>query len=443
MQTTPRLFSVAATATLGGLLFGFDIAIITGAGPFLEQKYHLSPLALGVLFSSLLFGCVVGSSFAGDLADRFGRRRPLMGVALLFALTSIACGLADSYLFLVIARFIGGIAVGAESAITPMYVAEVSPRASRGRMGTLYQLSIVVGISLSYCINYLLRDCGDSNWRWMFITGAVPAVLFWFMLQRVPESPRFLVLRGKLDEAHSILSPWLGPEAAKREVEEIAATTANKSRGWREVLKPEHRPALRVGFVLAILIHFSGINTIIDYAPRILQSAGWSMDAALFSTFGIGLTSLAFTFVSFAVIDRHGRKPLYVTGSIGMAVMLVGLVIAAALDHFSGPLVFGLIIAYIAFFSACVGPVFWTLVPEIFPNRIRGEAVTVPVFTQWVANAIVVLVFPTAFHHMGKVATFGLLAVFAAYQAWFVARAVPETKGKSLEEIEGLWKKRP
>jgi SP family arabinose:H+ symporter-like MFS transporter len=439
MQGASRLFFVAATATLGGLLFGFDVAIITGAGPFLEQKFQLSPLALGVLFSSLLFGCVIGSAFAGTLADHFGRRRPLLGVALLFAITSLACGLAGNFAMLLVARFLGGIAVGVESALTPMYIAEVSPRGSRGKMGTLYQLSIVSGITVSYCINYLLHGIGDWNWRWMFITGAFPAVLFWIMLQRVPESPRFLVLKGRLDEARGIFTRWLGSAAAEREVAEIAATTAGKNEGWRELRRTEYRPALRLGFILAVLVHFSGINTVVDYAPRILQSAGWSIDTALFSTFGIGLTFVLFTLVSFWVIDRFGRRPLYIVGSTGMGVMLLGLVAAAALDRFSGPLVFGLLIAYIAFFAACVGPVFWTLVPEIFPNRIRGEAVTVPVLTQWVANAVVVLLFPAAFHHVGVIGTFAFLAATSLTQAWFAYRQLPETKGKSLEEIEKMW----
>jgi len=441
MSPTPRLFSVAATATLGGLLFGFDVAIITGAGPFLEKQFHLTPLTLGVVFSSLLFGCVVGSSFAGELADRFGRRKPLLGVAVLFALTSIACGLAESALFLIIARFLGGIAVGAESALTPMYVSEASPRALRGRMGALYQLSIVVGITVSYCVNYLLHDAGDSNWRWMFISGAFPAILFWIMLWRVPESPRYLVLRGRVQEARTVLSHWMLPEAADREVEEIAATTRDASRGWAELRQRQYRPPLTIGLVLAVLLHFSGINTIVDYAPRILQSAGWTIDAALFSTFGLGLTMLLFTLVSFWVIDRHGRRPLYIIGSWGMGVALLGLTVAAALDRFSGALVFALLIVYIAFFCACIGPVFWTLIPEIFPNRIRGEAMTVPVLVQWVANAVVVLLFPAAFHHVGKEATFAFLAVMAILQGWFVRRYVPETRGKSLEEIEQLWPK--
>jgi MFS transporter, SP family, arabinose:H+ symporter len=433
---------VGATAALGGMLFGFDVGIITGAGTFLEQRFNLGPLALGGAFSSLLFGCVVGSAIAGWLADRFGRRSPLLGVAVLFAASSIAAGLAPSFSFFIIARVLGGLAVGAESALTPMYVAEVSPRRLRGRMGTLYQLAIVVGILVSYCVNYGFRDFGAWNWRCMFLTGAIPAVLFWFMVWGIPESPRYLMLKGRREEAAAVLYRWLPAHGVETEISEIEASTRKPSVGWRELLKTDIRRPLRIGFALAILVHFSGINTVVDYAPRILVSAGWTIDAALFSTFGIGLTMFLFTFVSFWVIDRHGRKPLYVVGSLGMATALLGLAVAAATNSFAGGKVFALVIIYIAFFSSCIGPVFWTLIPEIFPNRVRGEAMAVPVITQWIANACVVLLFPIAFYYAGKTVTFGFLATVALMQAWFTWKFVPETKGQSLEEIERRMRQR-
>jgi MFS transporter, SP family, arabinose:H+ symporter len=436
MTPTSRVLLVGATAALGGMLFGFDVGIITGAGPFLEKRFSLGEWALGGAFSSLLFGCVVGSTIAGWMADRFGRRAPLLGVAILFAASSVAAALAPSFLFFIGARIFGGLAVGAESALTPMYVAEVSPRRLRGRMGTLYQLAIVVGILVSYCVNYGFRGFGDWNWRYMFLTGALPAVVFWFMLWRIPESPRYLVLRHRQDEAEAILADWLPLSQAKAEIAEIEASIKGASIGWAELRRPELRPNLRIGFFLAILVHFSGINTVVDYAPRILMSAGWTIDAALFSTFGIGLTMFLFTFVSFWVIDRFGRKPLYITGSLGMTVALASLSAAAAMDRFAGGKVFALVILYIAFFSSCIGPVFWTLLPEIFPNRVRGEAMAVPVITQWIANAVVVLLFPTAFSYAGKAFTFGFLAAVALTQALFTWKAVPETKGQSLEEIE-------
>lgn len=434
-----RVFALGATAALGGLLFGFDIAIITGAGPFLLRHFQLGPLGLGWAFSSLLFGCVVGSGITGWIADHQGRRRPLLWVAVLFALTSAATGLAPTYSIFIAARFAGGLAVGAVSVLAPMYVSEISPAASRGRMGALYQLAIVVGILVSYSVNYALRDLGPSNWRWMFLSGIVPSAFFWIMLWRAPDSPRYLVLAGQDAKAKEVLGRWLAPAQVAEEFEQIRKSVAQRSSGWVELRRPALRRPLGIGFALAILIHVSGVNTVIDYAPQIFQSAGWSVDVALFSTFGIGLTNVLFTLVSFRVIDRHGRKPPYILGSLGMTAALLGLMAAAAAGHFTGGLVLALILVYIACFGSCIGPVFWTLVPEIFPNRVRGEAMTVPVLTQWVANAIVVLLFPLAFQKVGRVGTFGFLASMSLLQAWFTWRYVPETKGRSLEEIESLW----
>lgn len=432
---------LAATAALGGLLFGFDIAIITGAGPFLAETFHLTDLSLGWAFSSLLFGCVLGSAVAGRLTDFYGRKKILLIVAVLFAITSLGTGLAPTFSMFVVARFVGGLAVGGASILSPMYVAEVSPPSLRGRLGTLYQMSIVTGILISYAINYLLRGVGPANWRWMFMTGIVPSVLFFVLLLCVPETPRYLFMAGREQQAFSILERIAGRESAEFEASEIRAGLSRKRRAWRELLRPGVRRAVLVGFCLAILIHVSGINTIIDYAPAILKSAGWKIDAALFSTLIIGVTNFAFTFVSFWVIDRYGRKPLYIVGSLGMTIALLLLLSAVLLARFQSTAILVYILAYLAFFSSCIGPVFWTLVAEIFPNDLRGTAMIVPVLTQWVANAAVVLFFPLAFNQLGKAITFAFLAVMALIQAVFTWFFVPETKNKPLEEIEEYWKR--
>ena len=430
---------LACTAALGGLLFGFDIAIITGAGPFLARRFELNDISLGFAFSSLLFGCVLGAFLAGRLTDRYGRKRILVWVAILFAATSVATALAPTFPLFVCARFLGGLAVGGASLLSPMYVAEVSPPAIRGRMGTFYQMSIITGILISYCINYLLRNTGPDNWRWMFFSGVVPSTLFLLLVSLAPETPRFLVRCGKRSEAFSILERISGAETARAEITEIVASMHSEQDAWKGLLRPGVRRALTAGACLAILIHVSGVNTIVDYAPAIFQSAGWKIDGALFSTFLVGLTEFLFTIVAFSVIDRYGRKPLYIVGSLGMALSLSGLVVAVQVGHFQGVVVLVLILAYLAFFSACVGPVFWTLVPEIFPNDVRGLAMTVPVLLQWVANAVVVLLFPFAFHQIGKTVTFGFLALMALCQAFFTYWFVPETKNKPLEEIEEFW----
>ncbi len=434
-----QLLLYSIVAALGGLLFGFDIAIITGAGPFLTENFSLNHIQEGWAYSSLLFGCILGAALAGRMTDKWGRKRILIFVALIFAVTSVWTAIVDSLTGLVIARIAGGIAVGAASTVSPMYISEVSPAKYRGSLVSMYQLFIVTGILISYMINYLLHDIGPNNWRWMFASGAIPSILFFIMLFFVSETPRFLYLKGKKDEALKVLERIGGKELAKSEMEEIRKSFTGQSVSFKMLLDPSLRKVLVVGFVLAIFIQLSGINTIIDYAPKIFSTAGWEIDTGLFATFGLGIVNFVSTWVSILIIDRFGRRPLYIIGSAGMTLSLLGLSIAGFLGHFSGLTVLFLIIIFLIFFSSCVGPVFWTYMSEIFPNRIRGTAMTVPVFTQWVFNALVVLVFPAMLVKLDTGFTFGLLAVFAFGQFLFALKKMPETKGKSLEEIEEIW----
>jgi SP family arabinose:H+ symporter-like MFS transporter len=434
------LLGAACTAALGGLLFGFDIAIITGAGPFLRLHFGLNDLSLGWAFSSLLFGCVLGSLFTGRLADSSGRRPALLWAAVLFAVTSLLTGAAHSLAFFICARLLGGIAVGAVSVLSPLYIAEIAPPRNRGKLGALYQMSIVTGVLLSYLINYWLRDAGPNNWRWMFWTGVVPAVLFFVLLLRAPETPRFLMMAGRTSQAVRVLERMVGLDQVSLEIERMRASFGGGGQSWKDLMRPGVRRAVSISFFLAILVHVSGVNTVIDYAPSIFQSAGWKIDAALSATFMVGVTNFVFTLASFWVIDRWGRKPLYVLGSVVMGATLAGLTLLSALNAFQGVLVPILVMTYLASFAGCIGPVFWTLLPEIFPNAVRGTAMTVPVLTQWVANALVVLMFPVAFHQIGKTLTFGFLMAMAFLQAVFTLIFVPETKNKSLEEIEEYWK---
>ena len=347
---------LASTAALGGLLFGFDIAIITGAGPFITREFSLSDIGLGWAFSSLLFGCVLGCFIAGRLTDRYGRKKLLVIVAVLFAMTSIATALANGFTLFVTARFLGGLAVGGVSLLSPMYVAEVSPPSIRGRLGTLYQLSIIVGIIISYGINYLLRNTGQDNWRWMFLTGVVPSAVFLLCVSIAPESPRFMAMSGRLHEAFLLFERIGGTESAHNQISEIKTTMHKEAKSWRGLLRPGVRRALAVSAGLAILIHVSGINTIIDYAPAIFQSAGWQVNGALASTIIVGVTEFLFTLVSFWVIDRYGRKPLYIVGSSGMALSLLALVGTVLAGHFHGAIVLTLILTYLAFFAVLHGP---------------------------------------------------------------------------------------
>jgi MFS transporter, SP family, arabinose:H+ symporter len=446
------VFFLAITAALAGLMFGFDIAIITGAGPYLKSQFNLTDWSLGLAFSSLLFGCALGALITGYLADRFGRRAPLIWVAVLFGITSLATGLAPNFAVFLGARFLGGLAVGAASILAPMYVAEVSPPSLRGRLCTSYQMAIVIGILISFLLNYLLRDAmpwlwfntalydlGEWNWRWMFLSGILPSVVFCFLAVEAPETPRYLLQCGREPESRDILERISGKEEAEQEIREIRGSLEHPKASWKDLHHPGLRRALMVGFVLAVLVHFSGINTIIDYAPIIFKSAQFPIDAALFATFGIGMVNFLFTLVSFGIIDRFGRRPLYILGSLGMCAVLFALALVAMTGHFQGITVLVLVLSYIAFFASCIGPVFWTLVPEIFPNRVRSEAMIVPVMVQWVANAVVVLFFPSAMNFLGKGPTFFFLGAMALAQMLFTWRFVPETKGKTLEEIESLW----
>jgi MFS transporter, SP family, arabinose:H+ symporter len=440
---TGYVLFLGCTAALGGLLFGFDIAIISGAGPYLSKEFALSDLGLGWAFSSLLFGCALGCVIAGRLTNRWGRKKLLLFISVLFACTSVETALAPNFKSFVIARFIAGLAVGGVSLLSPMYVAEVAPTSMRGRLGTMYQMSIIIGILISYGLNYLLRNTGGNNWRWMFFTGVVPSAVFCLFVTMAPETPRFLALKRKDRDALAVLLRIESETDAQAQLEAIRNSLDVQTMSWRALLRPGVSRALIASVVLAILIHLSGINTIIDYAPAIFQSAGWKIDNALASTFIVGVTEFLFTLVSFWVIDRYGRKPLYVVGSVGMAISLLALIVAVLADRFRGPVVLALILTYIAFFAACIGPVFWTLVPEIFPNDVRGLAMTFPVLIQWIANALVVLLFPYAFHVIGKAETFGFLAIMAVVQGLFTWIWVPETRNKSLEEMESYWVDEP
>ena len=440
MKKFTRLIFISIVAALGGLLFGFDIAIITGAGPYLVETFELNNIQEGWAYSSLLFGCIIGAAVAGRITDAIGRKKILIIVAVLFALTSIGSALVFNLNSLVLARISGGIAVGAASTVSPMYISEVTPKRYRGSLVSMYQLFIVTGILISYLINYMLNDIGENNWRWMFATGVVPSLLFLIMLFLVPETPRYLYKKGAKARALEVLNMVNSQEESKKQIYEIDESLADTSAGFRTLLDPSLRKVMLVGIGLAVFVQLSGINTIIDYAPKIFTTAGWRLDAGLFATFGLGIVNFIFTWVSILVVDKFGRRPLYIVGSLGLALTLLCLSILDFTGNFKGIPVLIIIMVYLAFFSSCIGPVFWTYMSEIFPNRIRGTALSVPVFTQWIFNALVVLVFPLMLTKLQSSYTFLIIFIMAAGQLLFSWKYMKETKGKSLEEIEGLWK---
>ena len=434
------LYLICLIATMGGLMFGFDIAIISGAVPFIQPYFGWNELQLGWGVSSLLVGAIIGAFGSGVLTDKFGRKSILIIVALFFAVSCAVTAIATSSTLFITARLFGGLAVGAASVLSPMYVAEVAPAKSRGMLVAIYQLTIVLGILCSYTINYWLHDV-DNNWRWMFATGVVPSVLFFVGLFFIPESPRWLFKAGRDEESLKVLINIGGESLAKAEIIEIAESLKGNSASVSigELFKPSSRKVMLVGFFLAIFVQISGINTIVDYAPKILLAAGVEIQSALLQTSLLGLINFLFTFVAILFIDKIGRRPLYLIGSMGMVVTLLLLAVSFYLKM-DGMFILICIMLFIAFFASCIGPVFWTLVSEIFPNRIRGKAVAFASFTQWLFNFFVVLLFPHFLASIGGAATFLFLALMSLLQWLFTYLYVPETKGKSLEEIEQLWK---
>jgi sugar porter (SP) family MFS transporter len=432
---------ICLIATMGGLMFGFDISIISGAVPFIQPYFGWNDLQLGWGVSSLLLGAILGAFGSGVLTDKYGRKKILIIVALFFALSCAATALSKTPVGFISARIFGGLAVGAASVLSPMYVAEVSPAGKRGMMVSIYQLTIVLGILISYTINYWLHDA-DNNWRWMFATGIIPSVLFFTGLFFIPESPRWLYKAGRKEDSLKVLTRIGGAALANIEIEEIAETfkDAHASVKIAELFKPSTRKVMIVGFLLAVLVQVSGINTVVDYAPKILMSVGIEIKNALLQTSLIGLINGIFTFVAILFIDKIGRRRLYLTGSLGMTITLVFLAISFYLKV-EGIFTLICIMSFTAFFAACIGPVFWTLVSEIFPNRIRGKALAFASFTQWIFNFLVVLLFPHFLSTFGGAMTFLFLAFMSAMQWLFTYLNVPETKGKSLEEIEHYWKR--
>ncbi len=421
-------------------MFGFDIAIISGAVPFIQTYFGWNELELGWGVSSLLVGAVIGAFGSGAVTDLFGRKKVLIVVALFFALSCILTAIAGSSVLFICARLFGGLAVGAASVLSPMYVAEVSPARNRGRLVAIYQLTIVIGILCSYSINYLLHDVA-KNWRWMFATGTIPSVLFFTGLFFIPESPRWLYKAGKKEEAFRVLARIGGEAAAREEIAEIdkSLNTRDQPVSKNELFRPEWRKVMLVGFFLAVLVQISGINTIIDYAPKILLAAGVEISNALLQTSLLGVINFIFTFVAILLIDKAGRRMLYLIGSMGMTGTLVLLALSFYLKM-EGIITLVCIMLFLSFFSSCIGPVFWTLVSEIYPNRIRGKALAFASFTQWIFNFLVVLLFPHFLAKVGGGVTFLFLAVMSFTQWLFTYLFVPETKGKSLEEIELLWR---
>jgi sugar porter (SP) family MFS transporter len=437
--STGYVYLIAAVAALGGLLFGFDTAIINGALVFLKKDFGLTDAQTELAASSILFGAVAGAALAGWLTDRYGRRRLLFGAALLFTLSALAAALPRTLTEFVVARLAGGIAIGVASLVVPLYIAEIAPARIRGRLVTLNQLAIVSGILLAYIASYYLAGLGLASWRWMFAAAAVPSLLFMLTLLLVPESPRWLLGRGRGAEALGTLTRLNGPVTAATEAAEIQAALAAEQGEAASLSQPRLRRPLRIAVVLAVLQQITGINTILYYGSIIFtEHSGQSASSAIGANALIGGINFAGTVVALFIIDRVGRKPLLLFASGGMALALGALVVGLQL-HAPGPWLLGLIMLYVACFAVGLGPGVWVVITEIFPNAVRGRAASLATVALWVACTLISFTFLSLVKAAGLAGAFGLYAVLSALTFVFVWRAVPETKGRTLEEIEQGW----
>jgi SP family xylose:H+ symportor-like MFS transporter len=435
-QEVRRLYLILITlvAALGGLLFGYDTAVIAGAIGFLQKDFGLSPAASGWAASSALAGCVLGAALAGALGDRSGRRIILLLSAALFLISAIGSALAPSLAVLVLFRIVAGMGIGAASMTSPLYIAEIAPATWRGRLVGLNQLAIVSGMLLIYFVNYRIARFGTlewdltTGWRWMFASGALPSALLLALLFLVPETPHFLVTHGRLAEAAKVLQRTGASMAPER-------VRTPFPLGGRPMM-----PLLGIGITLAVLQQVTGINVFLYYAPEIFSAASHNLTSAMYQTILVGATNFLFTALAMTLVDRAGRKPLLICGSMGMGLCLIAIGRASMLSVV-GPSLLLFVLGYIACFALSVGPITWVVLSELFPTALRNRAMAIATMALWLANFGVSQTFPmldqskyliSRFNHAFP---FFLYAVFCVLEALFVWRFIPETKGCSLEDI--------
>jgi len=433
------LFLTSFVAALGGLLFGFDTAVISGTIPFITKYFNLTDTLLGWAVSSALIGCLIGSITAGKPGDILGRRLMLKVMAVLFFISALGTGLSESLTVFVIARFIGGLAIGGASVLAPMYISEIAPARLRGRLVATSQLAIVSGILLAFFSNYLLMGSGESNWRYMFLAGVIPSVVFFVLLFFVSQSPRWLVMVGRNKEAKEVLTKLNPHEDIEKTMDDIVQSLNKESMSKSVVLfKKPYRKLVLIGIAVGMFNQFTGINTIMYYAPTIFKSAGFSESSSFLQTVLVGVTNLVFTVIAMTVIDKLGRKFLLMMGAVGMSIFL-GLFAFAYLNHsFEG---YGLLIyvmGFIAFFAASQGAVIWVILSEMFPNNIRARGSSIGSFSHWVFNALISFLFPIVASSIGVGTIFIFYAAATAFSLFFFWKYLVETKGRSLEEIEKL-----
>ena len=435
-----------AVASLAGFLFGYDNIVVSGAIGYLAAYYQLAPLAVGWAAACALIGCLLGSAVSGSLADQFGLKKALYGCAACFALSSLGVWAAGSFGQYIAFRILGGVGIGAASIVAPMYIAEISPAAVRGRLVILYQLGIVLGILAAVSVNMLIQNSGTSDWntqtgwRWMFAVAGAPAVLFALVTAFSHESPRWLMKTNRISEAQTVLSLINGPQAGAEEGKAIRKALSEEKGSWRELFSPAVRPALIIGFILAAFSQMSGITALLSFLPEIFKSAGQKSSDAFFQSILVGIVNLLFTLLAIVLVDRAGRKTLILTGT---AMQTTALACAGAL-YFQGDHGLAILLGVMLFVAGHAignGAVCWVIISEIFPNKIRGAAMSIAITAIWIFAYLANQFFPVMQDHLGASGTFFFFASMAALNFLYVWTAVPETKGYSLEEIGHIWSK--
>jgi len=431
------IIGISFISALGGYLFGFDFAVISGALPFLRTQFALDPVWEGFLTGSLALGCIVGCLLAGNMADKYGRKPGLMVAALIFAVSSIGIAFAQSLTYFIVLRFAAGIGVGMASMLCPMYIAEVSPAEVRGRNVAINQLTVVIGILVTNLVNYFLADHGHDAWRWMFGLGAVPSAVFLIGVTWLPESPRWLMKSGQVAKAQQVLNKIGSVDFADTTMKAIekslAGSTAKQS--YKMVFEKAVRPAVLVGITLAVFQQFCGINVVFNYTSTIFESVGASLNRQLLETVSIGVVNLVFTLLAMWQVDKLGRRPLMLVGSLGLSILYIVLAVALQ-NHFPAGLVSIFVLLAISTYAISLAPVTWVLISEIFPNKIRGVASSVAIVSLWGAYFILVFTFPILAKKLGTYGPFYLYAGICFLGFLFVKARVKETKGQTLEELE-------
>jgi sugar porter (SP) family MFS transporter len=441
-QSLSYVVLLAATTAISGFLFGFDTAVINGVLLLLRREFALSNLQTEIAASSLLLGCLLGAAAASMIGDRYGRRKSLVAAALLFAFSSIGAALASTVTIFAVARLIGGLAIGLASVLTPVYIAEISPSKNRGTLVSLNQLAIVIGILSAYLVNWRVARFGESSWRWMLAVAALPSIAFLFGLLLIPESPRWLISIGDHNQGERVLARMFGEEMAKEQVEAVEQAVAGEEGSWREVLSPNMRKRLAIGMLLALFSQITGINTVLYYGSIIVSEhfPGQSTSIALIANVIIGTVNVLFTIVAMIFLDRWGRRAILMIASGGMAVALTLLVIGFNVGV-SPLLMLASIMLYVAFFALGMGPGPWLIISEIFPTKVRGRAASIATSTLWSGTLLVTFTFLTLVKILNLGGTFAIYGALSAFCCIFVWKMVPETKGRTLEQIQQEWNK--